>query len=48
MKHLQAISKTLPARAVYTDPNVSPKMQSYLDFREEKYDASPYYMVKYP
>jgi len=48
MKHLQAISKTLPPRAVYSDPKVTPKVQRYLNFREEMYDTSPYYQVKYP
>lgn len=48
MKHLDTISKTVPAPAVYDDNNLPAKIQQYQDIREIKIESSPLLQIKYP
>ena len=48
MKHLGVISKAVPAKAVYDDNPMPPKVERYMEFREIKIESSPYYQIKFP
>lgn len=48
MKHLDMISKAVPAPAVYDDNNLPAKVQQYMDIREIKIESSPFLQIKYP